>query len=176
MRRTPLNTREFVFALLVSGFDVHDDRQVEAFYAHGLDDATIEDRGEVSVVTFYRAACSPDTALWSAIDELREALPGCRVLRVDDQLVNATDIADMAGRTPESIRQLAAGTRGPGGFPTPAGVVGKGVKVWRWAEVQPWLEANGIDAGADTLPVEVAAEANAELARRPDAHQKRAAL
>ena len=170
-----MGTREFMFALLVSGFDAQDDRQVEAFYAHGFDDATVEDRGGLSVVTFYREACSPDAALWSAIDQLRGALPACRVLRVDDQLVNATDVAQMTGRTSESIRQLAAGLRGPGGFPTPAGVVGKGVKVWRWAEVQAWLAANGVDAGADTLPVEVVAEANAEFVRHPVAHPEPAA-
>lgn len=166
-----MRTREFTFALLVGGFDVNDDGQVEAFYAHGLDDATIEGRGDQAVVTFYREASAPDAALWSAIGDLRGALPGCDVLRVDDQLVNASDIAEMTGRTPESIRQLAAGTRGPGGFPTPAGVVGNGVKIWRWAEVQPWLATRGIDTDvyAETLPLDVVATANAELVRHPAA-------
>ncbi|TVP66327.1 MAG: hypothetical protein EA340_11835 [Nitriliruptor sp.] len=171
-----MRTREFTFALLVGGFDVNDDQHIGAFYAHGLDDATAEDRGDHALVTFYREASAPDAALWSAIGDLREALPGCRVLRVDDQLVNAADVAAMTGRTPESIRQLAAGTRGPGGFPTPAGVVGNGVKIWRWAEVQPWLAAHGIGTDAETLPAEVVAEANAELVRHPSGTSARQPL
>lgn len=168
-----MHAREFTFALLVDGFDVHDDQQIEALYAHGVHDATVEGRGAHALVTFYREACAPDAALWSAISDLRAVAPGCRVLRVDDQLVNAADIADQTDRTPESIRQLAAGSRGPGGFPTPAGVVGNGVKIWRWAEVQPWLAANGIAAEAETLPLEVIADANAELSRQPTPHHPR---
>lgn len=163
-----MRTCEYNFALVVDGFDVDDDAQVEALYAHGCDDATAENLGDKALVTFYREACSPEAALWSGINDLHTALPACRVLRVDDQLVNASDIAERLDRTPESIRQLASGSRGTGGFPAPAGVVGKGVKIWRWADVQPWLAQRGLAPDEATLPAPVIADANAQLARTPD--------
>jgi hypothetical protein len=161
-----MNVREYSFSLVVSGFDVDDDAQVEAFYRHGCDDAMAEKRGDQTIVAFDRTSHCAESALWSAVADVEAAVPGARVLRVDDDLVNATDIAERVDRTPESVRQLASGARGPGGFPAPVGVVGNGIKVWRWADVQQWLSASGLGDDELTLPVEVAADANAELARR----------
>ncbi|CAN5452651.1 hypothetical protein BH23ACT6_BH23ACT6_27740 [soil metagenome] len=119
----------------------------------------------MAIVTFYREACSREASLWTALSDVRAAVPGSQVLRVDDQLVNASDIADGVERTADSIRQLASGTRGAGGFPAPVGIVGRGVKIWRWAEVQTWLAEHGLAPDEATLPIAIVADANAQLAR-----------
>lgn len=159
-----MSTREYHFALLIAGLDVNNDDQVTAFYTHSLHDAVLEDRGGQAMATFYREANSPEAAVNSAIEDVEQAVPGACVLRVDDQLVNATDIGELTCRTSENIRQFASGTRGPGGFPAPAGIVGKGARVWRWAEVRPWLAAHGVANEAETLPTGLIALTNARLA------------
>ena len=83
--------------------------------------------------------------------------------------MNLNDLAVRLGRTAESVRLLATDERGPGGFPPAAGVVGKGVRVWRWADVRPWLALHGMtapDDTAETLPTSLIAATNVELAGR----------
>ena len=70
----------------------------------------------------------------------KEADIGARVIRVEpDELVTASEIAERTGRTRESIRLLAAGKRGQGGFPPPLRGMKSRIRLWRWAEVALWL-------------------------------------
>ena len=166
-RDRPSPATAFEFALLVAGLDVEDDATIDAFYAVGLHDGVVEGRDGAAVVTFIRTAADPESALATAIGDVERAIPGARVVRIDDQLVGLGDLADLTGRTAESLRLLATDARGPGGFPTPAGIVGKGVRVWRWADVRPWLVAHGIvDATVlpETVPPGLIATTNARLA------------
>lgn len=90
---------------------------------------------------FDRIAPSLPDALATALSELTSALPEATVIRVHEyDLASMSDIAARAGRTPESIRLLVNGKRGPGGFPPAAGDLGGRMKVWRWAEVAQWFE------------------------------------
>lgn len=94
---------------------------------------------------------SPDLpqAITAALRELLEALPDAHVLRVEeDDLATMADIAGRAGRTPESIRLLVNGSRGPGGFPPAAGRLDARTKVWRWSDVAEWFA----DALGEHLP------------------------
>jgi hypothetical protein len=158
--------REYTFALLVAGIDVDDDTQCDAYFAAGLDDSVLEDRDGLALATFFRTASSPESAVTSAIADIEHGVAGASVLRIDEQLMNLADIAEQLGRTPESVRLLATAARGPGGFPPPAGVVGKGVRVWRWADIRPWLVEHGV-AGpselAETLPTALIAATNLQL-------------
>lgn len=64
---------------------------------------------------------------------------GLKVLGIDaDDLVSVRDIAVRIGRTYESVRMLATGKRGPGGFPAPLST-GQW-SLYSWAEVSEWLE------------------------------------
>lgn len=158
--------REYTFALLVAGLDVDDDADCDAFFSAGLDDSTLEDRDGMALATFFRTADSARSALTSAITAIERDVPGATVLRIDEQLMNLNDLADRLGRTTESVRLLATAARGPGGFPPPAGIIGKGVRVWRWADVRPWLVQHGIaDPGAlsETLPPALIAATNLQL-------------
>ncbi|MGH2904642.1 MAG: hypothetical protein ACRDK7_13825 [Solirubrobacteraceae bacterium] len=108
-----------------------------------IDDASLEgpDHDGSFLYEFDRVAPSLPDALAGALGELTSALPEASVIRVHEyDLASMSDIAARAGRTPESIRLLVNGSRGPGGFPPAAGDLGGRMKVWRWAEVAQWFE------------------------------------
>jgi hypothetical protein len=90
---------------------------------------------------FDRRAPSLPDALSMALSELTSALPESTVIRVHEyDLVGMSDIAARAGRTPESVRLLVNGRRGPGSFPPAAGDLGGRMKVWHWTDVAQWFE------------------------------------
>lgn len=101
------------------------------------------------LVEFDRRSPDLPRALTSALRELVDALPDARVLRVEeDDLATMADIAQRAGRTPESVRLLVNGSRGPAGFPPAAGRLDARTKVWRWSDVAEWF-ANAL---GESLP------------------------
>lgn len=108
-----------------------------------IDDASLEgpDQDGSFLYEFDRVAPSLPDALAASLGELTDALPEATVIRVHEyDLASMSDIAARAGRTPESIRLLVNGKRGPGGFPPAAGDLGGRMKVWRLAEVAQWFE------------------------------------
>lgn len=66
---------------------------------------------------------SPD-ALVAVPSELMRALPDATVLHVEEyDLATMADIAKRSGRTPESIRLLVGGKRGPREIPADSGTL-----------------------------------------------------
>lgn len=63
------------------------------------------------------------------------------------------------------MNQLAAGTKGPLGFPLPAAGFGSRTRTWVWSEVLAWLDAHGIGSFTDA-DREVARELAARLVQR----------
>jgi hypothetical protein len=101
------------------------------------------------LLEFDRRAGALPSALVGALEELVKTVPDATVLRVEeDDLATMADIAKRSGRTPESVRLLVAGRRGPGGFPPAAGRVDARTRVWRWADAAQWFE----DALGEPLP------------------------
>ncbi len=108
-----------------------------------IDEASLEgpDEDGSFLYEFDRVAPSLPDALAMALSDLTSALPEATVIRVHEyDLAGMSDIAARSGRTPESVRLLVNGRRGPGGFPPAAGDLGGRMKVWRWAEVAQWFE------------------------------------
>jgi len=108
-----------------------------------IDEASLEgpDHDGSFLYEFDRRAPSLPDALAMALSELTSALPEATVIRVHEyDLAGMSDIAARAGRTPESVRLLVNGRRGPGGFPPAAGNLGGRMKVWRWTDVAQWFE------------------------------------
>jgi hypothetical protein len=107
-----------------------------------VDDASLmgpDDDGSF-LLEFDRKASGLPRALTSAIKELLKVVPDAQVLRVEeDDLATMADMAKRAGRSPESVRLLVNGKRGPGGFPPAAGRLDARTKVWRWSDVGEWF-------------------------------------
>lgn len=110
-------TFEFTVALDRAPADDDFDRLFDA----GLDDTTPETRDGRGVLNVAREAASMSAAIVSVARDVASA--GFQVVDVvDDDLVSLKTVAQRTGRSYESVRLLATGKRGPGGFlgPCPA--------------------------------------------------------
>lgn len=108
------------------------------------------DAAGIFELDFDREAVSFPTAVLSAVRDVQRVLAEAVVLRVaPDDLVTVAAIAERVGRSHESVRLLARGRRGPGGFPPPAGQLDAKTQVWRWFEVARWFQEHiaGVPGG-----------------------------
>lgn len=129
----------YSFAIVVDGVELDEDA-ADAIYGGGLDDATVRQFAGWQLVEVDREAPSYSQALFSALRQLREAVPDLRVVRVEpDGLVTLQDIAERTGRTRESIRLLIAGERGPGDFPPPVVRRTGRSRLWSLPDVARWF-------------------------------------
>jgi hypothetical protein len=121
----------------------------DAVFEAGCDDAALGVRGDTVYLEFDRGAATLLEATMSAIRDVQR-IPGVRVAHVEpDELVTGADIARRTGRSRESVRLLAEGSRGPGGFPRPlSGASGRRIRLWRWSEVVEWIERHDLETHA----------------------------
>lgn len=128
------------FTIIIEGPDLQDESNVDALFEAGFDDATIGRVGSIQYLDFDRDAESFADAVLSAVEGLESAVPDARVVQLEpDGLVTMSEIAGRVGRTRESVRLLASGDRGPGGFPAPATHFRSRQSMWRWQEVAVWF-------------------------------------
>jgi hypothetical protein len=135
-----MNHYTFILRFLSPGQSVED---LSIRLYERIDDASLmgPDEDGSFLLEFDRRASSLPRALAAALDDLVKTLPDAIVLRVEeDDLATMADIAKRAGRTPESVRLLVGGRRGPGGFPPAAGRLDVRTRVWRWADVAQWFK------------------------------------
>jgi hypothetical protein len=83
---------------------------------------------------------------------------------VADDLVSVKEIAERVGRTYESVRLLAGGKRGPGGFPAPSSS-GQWA-LYSWAMVSAWFAEHYGGEAVSAFDREVAAADHLLRARR----------
>lgn len=162
---------EFTFCLVVEGLDVDADDDVSAFFDAGCHDATLEARGDQSVATFFRETASPEDALWTAVRDVSAIADHVRVVAVDLDLVSTADIAERVDVNPETVRTWSGARplQAAEPFPPPAGVIGRGVAVWRWGDVAEWLHDHKPDVVDEiTLSHGLTTAANALLATGTD--------
>lgn len=125
------------------------DEELDALFEAGCDDATPETRSGTTVLAFARATEHLSVALVSALRNVESA--GLQVTAVESEdLVSLKEIADRTGRGYESVRLLARGGRGPGGFPPPMSTAGW--TLYSWATVARWFADNyGLDPEYDRI-------------------------
>lgn len=165
-----MNTRAaYEFTLLLDGPDV---LSAGVFSALGeaCEDAVFGCRGGMQFADFERESASLEGAVASAIRDVEDAVDGLRVMRVQpDELVTAAAIAERVGRTPQSINQLASGTRRSAAapFPAPVGWVDAKTRLWRWSDVAEWFAVTTGEASDDDLATaEFMAMLNGQLESR----------
>lgn len=149
------------FTLVIDGGDVVEG--ADALYEAGCDDATFSQLDGQGYGGFDREAPSLAEALATAIRDV-ESVAGLRVRRVEpDDLVTLSEIAQRLDRSRESVRLLAAGERGPGGFPGPVSHLRTRHRLWRWSDVAAWA---GIASPEEAARATLVAALNAALELR----------
>lgn len=114
------------------------DEEIDELFDAGCDDATPETTAAdgLALLRFDRDADTLAGALLSALRQVETV--GLPVAAVQsDDLVTLREIASRTGRTYESVRLLASGKRGPGGFPPP--LAAEGWALYSWSAVGPWF-------------------------------------
>ena len=135
--------------------------------SRALPEAVLSEAGGATTVraTVRAQVLRPRSQRWSSGSP--RAVPAAVPLRVDQDLVSVSDIAQRVGRTRESVRLLVDAKRGPGRFPPPIGVVGDGTRVWPWAVVLEWFDkVLGVDLGEKAVPPLTAAVLDVSFATR----------
>jgi len=132
--------KTYEFTLVLSGFEELTDELEDRLFEAGCDDAVLGIRDQTPYLDFDRESGSATEAVLSAIEAAERSGLGIEVRRVEpDDLVSAAEIGGRTGRSRESIRLLATGKRGPGGFPRPVSGLKRRTRLWRWSEVADWL-------------------------------------
>lgn len=131
---------KFYLEMAYEGIDFDDEELIEKLM---LDVPTVDwgtFEGEVRAYAIIEApnAVVAARAVTSAV---RRATPHARVTRVVEDLVSVADIADRVPHSRQHVLMLAKGERGPGTFPAPRATVGNNQKIWDWAPVKAWFEA-----------------------------------
>ena len=128
------------FTLVLAGITEITSEVEDRLFEAGCDDALLGIRDGVAFLDFDRESESLLDAILSAISNVEQSGLEVKVIRVEpDDLVSASEIAERTGRSRESIRLLAAGRRGSGGFPPPVRGLKSRMRLWRWAEVIAWM-------------------------------------
>lgn len=136
------DTRTYEFAMVVSGFDIDLDANLDRLH-EVFDDVSATRQAGRTLIQLVVEADGEWDALNTARRTIEDEFPGTHVVGLDRDLVTIPDVADRFGCSPESVRLLSSGKRGPGNFPPPVGLVGGGTKVWEWAAVAAWARATG---------------------------------
>lgn len=112
------------------------DDEIDALFDAGADDQTPERSQARTLLHFDRATDTLPHALVSALVDVERAGLTVSAIRTDD-LVTPREIAARTRRSYEGVRLLAAGKRGPGGFPAP--LQSEGWTLYSWSQVRDWF-------------------------------------
>lgn len=109
-----------------------DDDEQDALFDAGFDDSTLEVETDRTLLHVAREAPTLTAAVASAVLGLERVGVNASGVGSND-LVDLPEIANRVGRSRESIRLLAAGKRGPGGFPAARD------GFYSWVAVKEWF-------------------------------------
>lgn len=130
------------------------DELVERLGAAGCDDALVGTgmRGRLALA-FTRKAKTAKAAVFSALADVRKAVPNVELVEVAPDFVGLSDVAEMAGVSRQNMRKLMV--THVDSFPLP--IHDGSASVWHLALVLRWLQERGY--AIDRLVLEVATTA-----------------
>ncbi len=105
----------YTVSIVVENVDLTDD-VLGALFAE-LEDAVPSSISGVVKITVPVQAPDDESAALRLVDQVHAALPQAVPVRLDQDLVSISDVAERSGRSRESVRLLVDGNRGPGQFP-----------------------------------------------------------
>lgn len=143
-----------------------DEATSDLLFEAGLDDAAVTAFDGNAALDIDREAPTLLDAIASAVREA-ESVNGIQVTRVEgEELVSQADIAERSGRSRQAVNHWIKRDASSSGFPDPAYGVSTRSPLWRWSDVQAWLDPDGSsdDRGR------IVALANATLLARHNLH------
>ncbi len=131
---------EFTLKFALSGSDHNADHIVERLGAAGCDDALvgIGMPGRVAL-SFDREAESAESAILSALADVKRALPSARLIEAGPDFVGLSDVAELLDMSRQNLRKLMLAHATT--FPPP--VHEGSSSIWHLALVLQWLQAKG---------------------------------
>ncbi|CAB3727318.1 helix-turn-helix transcriptional regulator [Trinickia soli] len=133
---------EYAFTLKyqLADDDSDHERIVERLFEAGCDDATIGigQPGRIALA-FRREGADAWAAIYSALRDVKQAIPLARLVEAGPDFVGLTDVADAAGVTRQNMRKLMLAHASQ--FPLP--VHEGNPSVWHLSDVLLWLMARG---------------------------------
>ncbi len=132
---------EYIFTLkyrLAEGAGDVDDL-VERLGAGGCDDSLIGigTPGRIAL-EFTRDAPDARTAMVSALQDVKRAIPTARLIEASPDFVGLSDVAELVGVTRQNMRKLMVSSSS---FPMP--VHEGSAAIWHLADILSWLDAKG---------------------------------
>jgi len=138
MNRHHMDTHNFV--LILDG--PIDEATSDLLFDAGLDDAAITAFDGHPALDVDREAPTLLDAITSAVTQA-ESVADVHVVRVEgEELVSQADIAERTGHSRQAVNHWIKRDADTSGFPAPAYGTSTRSPLWRWADVQAWLEPN----------------------------------
>jgi len=131
---------DFILKFDLPDHDADPDQYVDALYTSGCDDANVGIglTGRIAL-NFIREAASAHDAVMSAIDDVKNAIPGVRLIEATPDLVGITDIAEIIGCSRQNMRKIVVTHKAA--FPSP--IHEGSTAIWHLSKVLKWLKSNG---------------------------------
>jgi len=144
---------EYVFTLKyqLAAADCDHEQLVERLGEAGCDDATIGvgQPGRIALA-FTRDSADAWSAIVSALQNVKQAIPSARLVEAAPDLVGLTDVAEVAGMSRQNLRKLML--THVADFPAP--VHEGNPSVWHLADMLAWLNERGsYQIDADLLEI-----------------------
>ncbi len=133
---------EYEFQIIIKlGHGEQIDAFLDALYEAGCDDAIVgSGLAQYLGIDFIRAGDSAETALKTAIRDIKKAIPHAKLVRAEPYLLNLSGLAFLFGYTKQNMRKYARGeiVTVETDFPEPI-IAGK-TSYWHAAEVAQWFD------------------------------------
>jgi hypothetical protein len=130
---------EFTLKFKLPDPDANPEDYIEALAEAGCDDALVGvgHPGHISL-EFIREADSAQSAVYSAILNVKDAIDGVVLLEASPDLVGITDVANILDVTRQAIRKLV--DKSHGAFPSP--IYDNAVAIYSFSDVLKWMREN----------------------------------
>lgn len=139
---------DFVLKFDLPDPDADPEQFVDALYEAGCDDASVGVglHGRIAL-NFVRESESALKAVSSAIADVKQAIPGARLIEATPDLVGLTDIADIVGCSRQNMRKMFLSYKTA--FPAP--IHEGSAALWHLSKVLQWFKAKGSYSIEDSL-------------------------
>lgn len=135
----------FEFTLVTNQTGRDGESMADALFEGGCDDAVVVSVNGTLCIEFERPGDDPEQVISEAIVQIKKALPGVDVVRVEpDPLVTLADAAERMGVSRQHLHNKFSRKRGDGTFPLPVSRVTSKNPLFHWVDILDWATRAGL--------------------------------